>query len=445
MSHIVIIGNGIAGITAARHIRRHSNDEITVISGETDHFYSRTALMYIFMGHMKYEHTKPYEDWFWDKNRINLKRAWVTSIDFKNKSLHFSENRTIAYDKLILATGSKSNKFGWPGQDLEGVQSLYSYQDLELMEDNSRGITRAVIVGGGLIGIEMTEMLHSRGIHVTYLVREKHFWDIVFPDNEAQLIENHILEHGIELRLSTELSEILDDGNGRVKAAKTQNGETIPCQFVGLTVGVSPNIDLVRNTELETDKGILVDQFLETNIPDVYALGDCAQLRNPNQNRRAIEAIWYTGRMMGETVAKTLTGHKTAYDPGVWFNSAKFFDIEYQTYGHVWPSLRENESDFYWESDDGRKCLHFVFSKQGQHLFGVNALGIRLRHEVLDSWIRAKASMDHVIEHIKDVNFDPELFKSIEPEILGLYNQQFNKSIRLKKKNWKNILNPAYS
>ena len=83
MKHIVILGNGISGITAARHIRKHSDHRITVLSGETEHFFSRTALMYIYMGHMKYEHTKPYEDHFWAKNRIELKKAWVTHIDFE--------------------------------------------------------------------------------------------------------------------------------------------------------------------------------------------------------------------------------------------------------------------------------------------------------------------------------------------------------------------------
>jgi NADH dehydrogenase FAD-containing subunit len=88
--NIVIIGNGISGVTCARHIRKKDESaQITIISGETDHFFSRTALMYIYMGHMKYEHTKPYEDWFWEKNRIDLKRAWVEKIDFEKKTADF--------------------------------------------------------------------------------------------------------------------------------------------------------------------------------------------------------------------------------------------------------------------------------------------------------------------------------------------------------------------
>ena len=171
MKNIVIIGNGIAGITAARHIRKGSQSRITVISSETEHFFSRTALMYIYMGHMRYEHTKPYEDWFWKKNHIELVKDHVVRVSTPDKSLMLASGNTVHYDILIIATGSRSNKFGWPGQDLKGVQGLYSFQDLEAMESGTKNIHRAVVVGGGLIGIEMVEMLLSRKIEVTFLIR----------------------------------------------------------------------------------------------------------------------------------------------------------------------------------------------------------------------------------------------------------------------------------
>ena len=440
MQHIVIIGNGIAGVTTARHIRKRSDDKITIISGETDHFYSRTALMYIYMGHMKYEHTKPYEDWFWSKNKLDLIKDWVTNIDFSKKEITLEKSSSIQYDKLVLATGSKSNKFGWPGQDLKGVQGLYNMQDLELMEENSKGIERAVVVGGGLIGIEMAEMFHSRHIPVTYLVREEHFWNGVIPNQEAQIIDQHIKENGIDLRLATELKEIIDDGTGKVKGVVTNTGDTIDCQFVGLTVGVSPNIDFLKDSELEIDRGILVNQFLETNIPDVYAAGDCAQRREPLWNRRPIEAVWYTGRMMGESLAKTLTGQKTEYNPGYWFNSAKFFDIEYQTYGHVWAQLKEGEKDFYWEHSSGKKCMHFVFSESDHKFLGVNTFGIRLRHSAFNQWLQDSSSIEYVLEHLKDANYDPEFYTEHEEEILSQFNNENGTSIKPKKKSWKRIL-----
>jgi len=204
MQNLVIIGNGITGITTARHVRKKSDKKITIISAETDYFFSRTALMYIYMGHMKYEHTKPYEDWFWEKNKIELVRDYVTDINSDQKEIILKSGDVISYDQLVIATGSKSNKFGWPGQDLPGVQGLYSYQDLELLEKNTASIERAVVVGGGLIGIELAEMLASRNIPVTFLVREQNFWDIILPEDEAKLVSRHIFEHGINLRLSTE-------------------------------------------------------------------------------------------------------------------------------------------------------------------------------------------------------------------------------------------------
>jgi len=212
--HIAIIGNGISGVTAARWIRKLSDHRITLISSETEHFFSRTALMYIYMGHMRYEDTKPYEDWFWSKNRIDLLKAHVNSIDFSQKSLELDNGSALPYDKLIIATGSKSNKFGWPGQDLNKVAGLYSFQDLENMERYSEGLERAVIVGGGLIGIEMAEMFHSRNIPVTMLVRETEYWNNVLPSEEANMVGDHIKHHGIDLRLGVNLSEIIDDGHG---------------------------------------------------------------------------------------------------------------------------------------------------------------------------------------------------------------------------------------
>ncbi|WP_258098875.1 NAD(P)/FAD-dependent oxidoreductase [Marinoscillum pacificum] len=433
MSKIVILGNGIAGITAARHIRKHTNDSITVISGESDHFFSRTALMYIYMGHMKYEHTKPYEDWFWAKNKIDLLKAWIKTIDFDSKKLITSTSEEITYDRLILATGSQSNKFGWPGENLRGVQGLYNLQDLDMMETTTQHVKRAVIVGGGLIGVEMAEMLHSRGIHVTYLIRESRFWGNVLPEKEGALIDRHLKEHHIDLRKETELEEIIDDGKGSVKGIKTKSGEVIDCQFVGLTVGVRPNIDFLKDTSLEIDKGILVDEHLATNIPDVYAIGDCAQLKSAPSHRRPIEAVWYVGRMMGETVAKTITGTPTKYQPGIWFNSAKFFDIEYQTYGSVPARLDENHESFYWEAADGKKCIHIVYEKADQKVTGINTFGIRMRHEVWDKWLNDGKTLSYVVEHLPKANFDPEFFKRFEPEIQQQYNEEYGDSIIISK------------
>ncbi len=443
MEHIVIIGNGISGVTAARHIRKLSAKKITIVSAESDYFFSRTALMYVYMGHMKFEHTQPYENWFWKKNRIDLKKGYVENIDTENSTLHFTEGDLLTYDKLIIATGSKPNKFGWPGQDLEGVQGLYSKQDLENLEvyaPNNKVCKRAVIVGGGLIGIELAEMLHSRNIPVTFLVRESSFWNGVLPNKESELINREILSNGIDLRLSSNLKEIKSDENGKAKSVIIEEtGEEIFCDFVGLTAGVSPNIDIVKNSNIETGKGFKVNRYLETNISNIYAIGDCAEQQEAIGNRRPIEAVWYTGRMMGETVAQTICGNRVEYKPGHWFNSAKFFDIEYQTYGWVWAQPKDNEARFYWEHESSKKCIHINYDKNTREFIGINTFGIRMRHEFFDKILSEKQTVEHVLEHLTNANFDPEFYKLYEKEIVAKFNAENNTNIQLKKKSWKRI------
>lgn len=439
--HIAIIGNGIAGITAARFARKLSDHQITVISAETEHFFSRTALMYVYMGHMRYRDIKPYEDWFWEKNRINLLHAYVESVDFETKTLRLANTSTLNYDKLLIASGSKYNKFGWKGQDLQGVCGLYSYQDLENMEKFTPGLQRAVIVGGGLIGIEMAEMFHSRHIPVTLLVRESSYWSSVLPLEESKMVNRHIREHGIDLRLNTELEEIVDDGNGRACAVITKSGERIECGYVGLTAGVSPNINFLKDSGLNINRGIQVNDFLETNIPDVYAVGDCMEVMNPKPGRKAIEAVWYVGRISGETAAYNICNKKTAYEPGIWFNSAKFLDIEYQIYGDVPIKLNENQASIYWEHADGKKSIRLIYDKNNGQILGFNLMGIRYRHEVCDKWIQEKTQIEEVLQNLSLANFDPEFYKTYEADLVVLYNKQAGKNLQLKtKRNLKAVL-----
>ena len=445
MEHIAIIGNGISGITAARHIRKLSNKKITVISSETDYFFSRTALMYVYMGHMKFKHTQPYENWFWDKNDIALKKGFVKQIDASQKTLIFSDGEQLTFDKLIIATGSKPNKFGWPGQDLKGVVSLYHKQDLDAIETHAPNNTvckRAVIVGGGLIGIELAEMFHSRHIPVTFLVRENSYWSGILPSGESEMINNEIRKNGIDLRLASNLKQINANTDGSVKSIViAETGEEIECDVVGLTAGVSPNIGFLENSSIETNRGILVDRNLQTNIKDIYAIGDCAEQRTAVEGRRPIEAVWYTGRIMGETVAQTICKKETLYTPGHWFNSAKFFDIEYQTYGWVNSErhMKPNEAHFHWMHADQTKCLTISFDKTTQAFLGINTFGIRMRHEIFNRWLDQNKTIDYVLEHLEIAHFDPEFYKNYYSKVIEKYNVDTNRNLKLKKKNWSQI------
>jgi len=206
-------------------------------------------------------------------------------------------------------------------------------------------------------------------------------------------------------------------------AITTGDDETIPCEFVGLTVGVSPNIEFLKESGIETKRGVLVNEYLQTNIPNVYAIGDCVERKYDLVGRKTIEQVWYTGRMMGEVVAQTICTKLTKYEPGPWFNSAKFFDIEYQTYGNVSNELKPNEEEFYWEHQSGKKAMHFVWDKYSKEFIGINTFAIRLRHELFDNWLREKKSIEYVMAHLHEANFDPEFFERHESEIAKVFNK----------------------
>ena len=434
---IIIIGNGISGVTAARHIRKKSDEPITIISSESKYFFSRTALMYVYMGHMQFEHTQPYEAHFWEKNRIDLIQDYVEHVNVSTKQLLLRDGNPLSYSKLIISSGSKPNKFGWKGQDAYRVGGMYSKQDLEYIESISTDLKSAVVIGGGLIGVEMAEMFLSRNIEVHFLVRESRFWNNVLPNQDADFIMNHLTKHhGLNMHYSEELDEIIVNETNQAIGIQTKSGKKIDCQFVGLTAGVSPNIDFLRTSEISLNKGVLINEYFETSVPDVYAIGDCAEFNNTVKGRRAIEQVWYTGKIMGETLAKTLTGERSAYTPGYWFNSAKFFDIEYQTYGTVSSKLNEDQDEFVYQHEKEDVLLHFIFEKESRKFIGVNNFGVRLRHNVLNHWLLNEASIEEVLRDFKSANFDPEFYKHYEEALVSQFNTAFGTLLSSIKNKW---------
>ncbi|MFD1875303.1 NAD(P)/FAD-dependent oxidoreductase [Hymenobacter bucti] len=424
--HLVIIGNGIAGVTAAITARRLAAEaRITLVSAESAHHYSRPALMYLYLGHLRYADVKPYEDWFWVENRLELVHAEATGVDTAARTVQLATGQTLVYDRLLLATGSLARPAAWPGRELRGVQSFVGLPDVEKMARDTHGIRHAVVVGGGLIGVELAEMLHSRGIRLTWLVRESRYWQSVLPPEESALLEAHIRRQNIDLQLTNEVRELRGDAQGRVQTVVTTTGQALPAEWVGLAIGVQPNLALAQAAGLATDRGILVNELLETSAPGVYAAGDCAQHRQPAPGEVAVEQLWYTGRMQGETVAHTLCGQPTPYRRGQWFNSAKFFNLEYHTYGRVPAQPAADTTSFCWQHPNGRHLLRLNFQRKSYAVTGVNTLGLRQRQDVWERWLREKTPIGTVVAQLAAANFDAEFSRQHEPAIRREFARQF--------------------
>ena len=169
------------------------------------------------------------------------------------------------------------------------------------------------------------------------------------------------------------------------------------------------------------EKGIVVNEFLETNIPNIYAAGDCAQLGSSKTSQASVEQLWYTGKMQAEALALTICGNRTAYERGIWFNSAKFFDIEFQSYGRVPSVLPKEQRSFYWEHKKGKISFRANFNQSDQSIIGFNFMGIRFRQVIAEEWIREKRTILEVMENLHKGWFDSEFSKSHEQEIVQAF------------------------
>lgn len=400
-----------------------------MISDETDFPYARTALMYVFMGHLKFDHTRLFQDHFWDASRIVRTRGKVTAVDTGLRVLTLDNGSALSYDKLIIATGSRPGRLHIPGEDLEGVQGLYHLWDLHKITDRARkGIRRAVITGGGLIGVELAEMLHSARVPVTMVIREGSYWANVLPTEESKMVTKHILQQGIEIREVEELAAIHGKEGTLSSVVCKNSGEEIPCDFCGITIGVEPNVDVFKGTNIRINKGIMVNEYLETSCENVLAAGDCAEISAPTPGRRPTEAVWYAARAMGETVAGTIIGPKTSYEPGVWFNSAKFFDIGYQVYGEAGSSVPEGVASVFWKHPAENKSIRINFDTKTGAVLGFTLMGIRYRQDVCVKWVREARQIDYVIDNLHTANFDPEFYTKHEKEAVRFFKSELIRS-----------------
>jgi NADPH-dependent 2,4-dienoyl-CoA reductase/sulfur reductase-like enzyme len=439
---IVIVGNGVAGIEAAMTVRaREPGVRITLISEESDHFFSRTALMYVLSGQMSYRDIEPLERDAYQRLGLVRIRARVLMLEPASRELLLSDGQRVRYDKLLLAVGSRPRVPPWPGYELRGVGHFVTLQDLQWFEQELHGrhgvdlppnpdgagndeffdspyrqrevaarvrgqlAKRAVVVGGGLIGIETVETLLAAKVPVSFLVREEWFWPIALDERESAFIADELRHHGVDVRLRANVARLAGDERGNVREVVTDSG-SLPADLVVVAIGVVPNTawlgDAVQRDEAG---GILVDEQLQTSAPDVWAAGDCASVRWYNGWVRP-EQLWYTARDQGRVAGRAMLGDPASYRRGTWYNSAKLMDIEYTTAGLVNMKVEGEQSWFFEERGRVHSTTRIVH-KDGR-VIGMNFLGRRWDHSVCCRWIEERRTLPYVLAHLREASFDTE-------------------------------------
>ena len=403
--HYAIVGNGVAGVSAAFQLRDRDQDaRITLVSGESDYFFSRTALMYAYLDRMTLRDLEPYERHAYDRLRIERVRGWVTDLDASRKELRLDTGTAIGYDRLLLATGSLANRIPWPGLDAvrEGLVHFVTLADLAECERLTRPGAKAVVVGGGLIGVELVECLVHHGVDTTFLIREPWYWPAALDDREAAMVTAHLQRHGVRVVFGENVAEVLTEG-GRVRAVRTDQKSEHPCEILGVTAGVHPAIEWLARvkTPPAARRGILVDHGFRTSLPDVFAAGDCAEFSDSGM----VEQIWYSAKRQGEQAARAMLGDPVDYRPPVFYNSSKFFEIEFTTVGQVMKAPADARQFF--ARAPGREATIRLVEHEGR-LIGCNMLGARWNHTFFERWIHERRSLDWVLRRLGEAQFDVE-------------------------------------
>jgi NAD(P)H-nitrite reductase large subunit len=331
----VIVGSGIAGLTAAETLRQHDpTSTITMISEESHDFYSRPGLAYLLRGDI------PEKQLFIrnkaDLRPLNLQRVagLVDGIDLAGHQVILSDGRRTRYDRLLLCLGATAVPPPFEGANLAGVVKLDSLDDARaILKLASRG-KPAVVVGGGITALELVEGLLARGMKVHYFMRSTRYWSDVLDETESQVVLERLREEGVTVHANTQVKQAVG-AKGRLTGVETQAGQVVPCHMLAVAVGVRPRIELAKKAGLKVERGIVVNAFMQTSAPDVFAAGDVAQVHDPVSGCATIDVLWSTALIQGQVAGMNMAGVNLAYVKGIPFNVTQLAGLKVTIIGAV--------------------------------------------------------------------------------------------------------------
>ncbi|KPK30351.1 MAG: pyridine nucleotide-disulfide oxidoreductase [Nitrospira bacterium SG8_35_1] len=325
----LIIGNGVAGTTAAENIRRlDPNGEITIVTDEDIPFYYRVRLPdYLGGGVAESELVAKKDAWYKEKNISLQLETTITGVDPGEKNVHTADGVVLAYHKLLLANGSHPFIPPVNGSGIKGIFAIHTVNDVRQILKAVEKISSVVLIGGGLLGLETANALHKLGKKITVI----EFFPRLLPrqlDNEGATRLQHFFENmGFSFRLGTSTRKIT--GEEKVEGVLLENGDFVPTEMVIISAGVQSSLELARMLDVKTGKGIIVNKYMQTSQPEIYAAGDVIEFEGKTYG------IWPAAMEQGRIAGINISGGKEPYTGTTLSNILKVAGIDLASAGEI--------------------------------------------------------------------------------------------------------------
>ncbi|MDP1688847.1 MAG: FAD-dependent oxidoreductase [bacterium] len=306
----LIIGGGVAGTTAADNIRQlDAEGSIAIVGDEPYPFYSKVMLSKpeYFMGKIPEEKIfLKQPNWYGEKKIDYITGKQVTSVDPKSKTITLNDNLVIQYDKLLIATGNTPRAWDIPGAEKDGIFSLRRLDDYKKIKSFIPNVKNAVSIGGGFISFEMCEIMNRLGISVTLIIRENYFWEPILDKESATIAEKAMEAKGIKIIRNAEVQEVT--GDTKVSGLVLKNGESVACDMVIVSIGNYCNLEFLKTSGIELSRGIITDEYLKTNVTDVWAAGDVADYSDLILEEQVELGNWVNAQVQGKIAGLNMAG-----------------------------------------------------------------------------------------------------------------------------------------